>query len=47
MMYMCYRPQPLTSERQRVEQLFGLYEQLTALLLLVAKPKRTRKRSSA
>ena len=44
---LCYRPQPLTSERQRVEYLFGLYEQLTAPLLPAAKPKRSRKRASA
>ena len=30
---LCYRPQPFTSERQRMEYLFGLYEQLTAPLL--------------
>ena len=43
----CYRPQPFTSERQRVEYLFGLYEQLTAPLLPAAGPKRPRKRVSA
>jgi hypothetical protein len=43
----CYRPQPFTSERQRVEYLFGLYEQLTAPLLPATKPKRPRKRVSA
>jgi hypothetical protein len=43
---LCYRPQPFTSERQRVEYLFGLYEQLTAPLLPAAKPKRLRKRVS-
>jgi hypothetical protein len=43
---LCYRPQPFTSERQRVEYLFGLYEQLTAPLLTAAKPKRPRKRVS-
>jgi hypothetical protein len=43
---LCYRPQPFTSERQRVEYLFGLYEQLTAPLLPAAKPKRPRKRVS-
>jgi hypothetical protein len=42
----CYRPQPFTSERQRVEYLFGLYEQLTAPLLPPAKPKRPRKHVS-
>ena len=44
---LCYRPQPFTSERPRVEYLFGLYEQLTAPLLPTAKPKRPRKRVSA
>ncbi len=43
---LCYRRQPFTSERQRVEYLFGLYEQLTAPLLPAAKPKRaTRKKA--
>jgi hypothetical protein len=45
-MHMCYRPQPLTSEHQRVEYFFGLYERLTAPLLPAAKPKRPRKRGS-
>jgi hypothetical protein len=44
---LCYRPHPFTSERQRVEYLFGLYEQLTAPLLPAAAPKRGRKRLSA
>ena len=44
---LCYRPQPFTSERQRVEYLFGLYEQLTAPLLPHASPKRPPKRMSA
>ena len=44
---LCYRPQPFTSERQRVEYLLGLYEQLTAPLLPPAGPKRPRKRISA
>ena len=44
---LCYRPQPFTSERQRVEYLFGLYEQLTAPLLPATKPKRPRKRVSS
>jgi hypothetical protein len=43
---LCYRPQPFTSERQRVEYLFGLYEQLTAPLLPPAGTKRPRKRAS-
>jgi hypothetical protein len=42
----CYRPEPFTSERQRVEFLFALYEKLTApSVAAVAKPKRARKQS--
>jgi hypothetical protein len=42
----CYRPEPFTSERQRVEFLFALYEKLTApLVATAAKPKRVRKLS--
>ena len=33
---LCYRPQPFTNERQRVEYLFGLHKQLTAPLLAPA-----------
>ena len=33
---LCYRKEPFTSERQRVEFLFALYEKLTAPLLPVA-----------
>ncbi len=44
---LCYRPQPFASERHRAEDLFGLYEQLTAPLLPAAAPKRLRKRVSA
>ena len=40
----CYRPEPFTSERQRVEFLFGLYEKLTAPLLPVT-PKTKGRRS--
>jgi hypothetical protein len=40
---LCYRPQPFTSERQRVEYLFALYEQLTAPLLPATRTKRRRK----
>jgi hypothetical protein len=36
----CYRPEPFTSERQRVEFLFALYEKLTAPLVAAAQPKR-------
>jgi hypothetical protein len=43
---LCYRPQPFTSERQRVEYLFGLYEQLTAPLLPAAKPKRAARKKA-
>jgi hypothetical protein len=39
----CYRKEPFTSERQRMEFLFALYEQLTAPLVAAAKPKRERK----
>jgi hypothetical protein len=38
----CYRPQPFTSDRQRVEFLFALYERYTAPLLPAEKPKRRR-----
>jgi len=36
----CYRSAPFASERQRVEYLFALYEQLTAPLTAPAKPRR-------
>lgn len=35
----CYRPEPFTSERQRVEYLFALYEKLAAPLLPATKTK--------
>ena len=35
----CYRAAPFTSDRQRVEYLFALYEQLTAPLVAAARPK--------
>ncbi|MEI2725061.1 MAG: type IIL restriction-modification enzyme MmeI [Verrucomicrobiota bacterium] len=38
----CYRPEPFTSERQRVEFLFARYEKLTAPLITATKPKRKR-----
>lgn len=41
----CYRPQPFTSERQRVEYLFALYEKLTTPLTSTP-PRRSRKQSS-
>jgi hypothetical protein len=41
----CYRKEPFTSERQRVEFLFALYEKLAAPLVAAAKPSRmTRKK---
>ena len=40
----CYRAEPFRSDRERVEHLFRLYEQLTAPLLPVTKTKRTRTR---
>lgn len=39
----CYRQQPFTSERQRLEFLFALYEQLTAPLLPPARRPRRRR----
>jgi type I restriction-modification system DNA methylase subunit len=39
----CYRKEPFTSERQRVEFLFALYEKLTTPLVAAAKPRRARK----
>ena len=36
----CYRPEAFASDRERVEYLFQLYEQLTAPLAPTAKPKR-------
>jgi hypothetical protein len=44
----CYRPQPFASDRERVEFLFALYEQLTAPLLPAPPaPRRRRKSGSA
>jgi hypothetical protein len=40
----CYRSQPFVSERNRVEYLFNLYQQLTAPLL--AAPKRKRRKAA-
>ncbi len=42
----CYRVKPFTSDRERVEFLFGLYEKLTAPLTAGLKPPRSRKKSS-
>ena len=39
----CYRPEQFRSDRERVEHLFRLYEQLTAPLLPATQVKRTRK----
>ena len=38
----CYRDQPFSDERQRVEFLFALYEKLTAPLIPAAKKRRRR-----
>jgi hypothetical protein len=43
---LCYRLQPFISERQRMEYLFGLLEQLNAPLLPPAEPKQPWKRIS-
>ena len=43
----CYRAQPFTSERQRVEFLFVLYEKLTAPLIAAAGKKKRRRRESS
>ncbi|MEI7728024.1 MAG: DNA methyltransferase [Verrucomicrobiota bacterium] len=40
----CYRKKPFVSDRQRVEFLFQLYEQITAPLAPTAKPKHTARR---
>jgi len=42
----CYRPAPFHSDRERVEHLFRLYEQLTAPLLPAAPRTRTRRNST-
>ena len=41
----CYRPEPFTTDRQRVEFLFSLYEQLTAPLLPKPPVRRQARRS--
>jgi len=43
----CYRPEPFRSDRERVEHLFRLYEQLTAPLLPATPPTRTRRSQTA
>jgi hypothetical protein len=40
----CYRSKPFESDRERVEHLFQLYEQLTAPLAPSESPKKTRKK---
>jgi hypothetical protein len=40
----CYRPEPFTSDRERVEFLFALYEKLTAPLLPAPTPAKRRRR---
>ncbi len=39
----CYRPQPFTSERNRIEYLFQLYEEYTAPLLAAESKKKAKK----
>ena len=39
----CYRPEPFQSDRERVEHLFRLYEQLTAPLLPATPKTRSRR----
>ena len=41
----CYRAQPFSNERQRVEFLFALYEKLTTPLIAAAGKKQRRKDS--
>jgi hypothetical protein len=41
----CYRPKAFQSDRERVEYLFKLYEQLVAPLAMTEKPKKPRKKS--
>jgi hypothetical protein len=38
----CYRKDPFTTDRQRVEYLFALYEQLSAPLTVEKKTRKTR-----
>ena len=40
----CYRRQPFTSERQRVEFLFALYEKLTTPLIAATGKKKRHQR---
>lgn len=43
----CYRPEPFANDRERVEYLFSLYEQLTAPLLPPEPAPRRRRRRGA
>jgi hypothetical protein len=43
----CYRPKPFTSDRERVEFLFALYEKLTAPLTAGVSEPRSRRRRKA
>jgi hypothetical protein len=43
---LCYRPQPFTSELNRIEYLFELYEKLTAPLLSTSKQKARKRKNS-
>src|SRR5436309_484826 len=43
----CYRPEPFHTDRERVEHLFRLYEQLTAPLLPATPKTRTRRSQTA
>ncbi|NCR01200.1 MAG: class I SAM-dependent DNA methyltransferase [Microcystis aeruginosa L211-101] len=43
---LCYRPQPFTSELNRIEYLFELYEKLTAPLLPTSKQKPTKRKNT-
>jgi hypothetical protein len=42
---LCYRPQPFTSELNRIEYLFELYEKLTAPLLPTSKQKPAKRKN--
>ena len=42
----CYRPQKFTSDRERVEFLFDLYEKLSAPLTAEERPTRRRKNTT-
>lgn len=43
----CYRPEPFKSDRERVEHLFRLYEQLTAPLLPASSRTKMRRSQTA